>query len=49
MPGKKSRSLQNVSMYEALRGKGMTKESAARISNAATPTHKVERGKKKKP
>lgn len=34
MPGKKSRSLNKPETYEALRDKGMSKERAARISNA---------------
>lgn len=46
MPGKKSASLQNPKQYEALRGKGFSKGSAARISNAATPGHKVTPKKK---
>ena len=41
MPGKKSASLQNPKQYEALRKEGYSKESAARISNAKTPGHKV--------
>lgn len=35
MPGKKYKSLKRPAMYEALREKGYSKESAARISNAA--------------
>jgi hypothetical protein len=34
MPGKKYRSIKNPAAYESLRGKGMSKERAARISNA---------------
>lgn len=34
MPGKKMRSIKKPDEYEALRKKGMTKQSAARISNA---------------
>lgn len=34
MPGKKYRSLKNPKTYEALREKGMSKERAAKISNA---------------
>lgn len=34
MPGKKYRSLKKPKTYEALRGKGFSKQSAARISNA---------------
>lgn len=41
MPGKKNASLQNPKQYEALRKEGYSKESAARISNAKTPGHKV--------
>lgn len=35
MPGKKNKSLKNPKQYEALRDKGMSKEKAARISNAS--------------
>lgn len=34
MPGKKYRSLKRPRTYEALREKGMSKERAAKISNA---------------
>jgi len=34
MPGKKSRSIKKPKTYEALRDKGMSKQRAARISNA---------------
>lgn len=34
MPGKKMRSIKRPKTYEALRGKGMSKERAAKISNA---------------
>jgi hypothetical protein len=34
MPGKKYRSIKKPKVYESLRGKGMSKERAARISNA---------------
>lgn len=34
MPGKKYASLRRPKMYEALRRKGMSKTSAAKISNA---------------
>lgn len=47
MPGKKNASLQNPRQYEALRRKGYSKRSAARISNADTPGHKV-KGKGRK-
>lgn len=43
MPAKKYRSLQSPKAYEALRKKGYSKQSAARISNAQTPGHKVKR------
>lgn len=40
MPGKEwKRSLQNPRQYEALRNKGFSKTSAAKISNAQTPGH----------
>ena len=45
MPGKKYASIQNPKQYEALKKHGMSKQSAARISNAQTPGHKVKRGK----
>jgi hypothetical protein len=41
MPGKKYASLQNPKQYEALKKKGFSKAAAAKISNAATPGHKV--------
>lgn len=34
MPGKKYRSIKRPAQYEALRKKGMSKQQAARISNA---------------
>jgi hypothetical protein len=34
MPGKKYRSLKKPHVYEALRSEGMSKERAAKISNA---------------
>jgi hypothetical protein len=34
MPGKKYGSIKRPAQYEALRRKGMSKETAARISNA---------------
>lgn len=46
MPGKKYASLQNPKQYERLRDKGFSKESAAKISNAASPGHKVKKPKK---
>jgi hypothetical protein len=41
MPGQAYNSLQNPRMYRALRKRGHSKESAARISNARTPGHTV--------
>jgi len=35
MPGKKMHSIKKPAMYEALKDKGMSKERAAKISNAA--------------
>jgi hypothetical protein len=44
MPGWRwKRSLQNPRLYEALRRRGYSKRAAARISNAATPGHRVRR------
>lgn len=44
MPGTKwKQSLKNPSQYEALRSKGMTKEQAAKVSNA--PKTKKGKGK----
>lgn len=40
MPGKKNRSLKNPPAYEALRRKGLSKERAAKISNAAAAKKK---------
>jgi hypothetical protein len=40
MPAKKMRSIKNVDQYEALRKKGLSKESAARISNASAAKKK---------
>lgn len=34
MPGKKMKSIKNPRVYEALKRKGMSKERAAKISNA---------------
>lgn len=48
MPGKAYRSLQNPKAYEALKRKGFSKASAARISNAEAPGHKVKRKSAKK-
>jgi hypothetical protein len=48
VPGKKDASLQNPAQYERLKEKGFPKESAARISNAKTPGHKVMREALKK-
>lgn len=44
MPGKKYRSIKKPKEYEALREKGLSKESAARISNA--DAKKGRKGKK---
>jgi hypothetical protein len=43
MPGKKYASIQSPAQYEALKRKGYSKQSAARISNARTPGHRVVR------
>jgi hypothetical protein len=40
MPGKKSKSLKKPETYEALRDKGMSKERAAKISNAQASKEK---------
>ena len=34
MPGKKMNSIKNPAMYEAMRREGMSKEQAAKMSNA---------------
>lgn len=34
MPGKKMNSIRNVKAYEAMRNEGMSKQKAAKISNA---------------
>lgn len=47
MPGKKYRSIQNPKQYEALKRKGFSKTSAAKISNAKTKGHKVKKRKAK--
>ena len=48
MPGKKTRGVKKPKTYEALRDKGMSKERAARISNAqAGKSGKGKGGKKK--
>jgi hypothetical protein len=39
MPGKEMNSIKNEEQYEALRGKGMSKEKAARIANTKNPDH----------
>lgn len=41
MPGDKYRSIQNPPMYRAIRRRGLSKQSAARISNARTSGHQV--------
>jgi hypothetical protein len=43
LPGKKYRSIKKPAMYEGLRKKGMSKEQAARISNAAANKKKRKR------
>lgn len=48
MPGKKYASLQNPKQYEALKKKGFSKTSAAKISNAKAPGHKVSHTRKAK-
>lgn len=40
MPGKKNKSLKRPAQYEALREKGMSKEKAAKISNASAKKKK---------
>lgn len=40
MPGKKDRSLKKPKVYERLRDKGISKERAARISNAQAKKRK---------
>ncbi len=46
MPGTAwKKSLQNPKAYEALKRAGYSKESAARISNAQAPGHKVAKRK----
>jgi hypothetical protein len=48
MPGKKYASIKKPDEYEALRKKGLSKESAARISNAdAKKKTKSKRGSKR--
>jgi len=47
MPGKKYASIKKPAMYEDLRQKGMSKQSAARISNAAA-AGTLKHGKPKK-
>jgi hypothetical protein len=46
VPGKKYASIQNPKQYEALKKKGFSKTSAAKISNARTPGNKVKKTKK---
>jgi len=46
IPGKKYASIKKPAMYEALKEKGMSKERAAKISNASA--HKKRRTQKKK-
>jgi len=47
VPGKKMRSIKKPAMYEDLREKGYSKQSAAKISNAAASKTKRKRGSKR--
>lgn len=47
MPGKKYRSIKRPKVYERLRGKGMSKARAAKISNAPTQKQRAKRRRKK--
>lgn len=40
MPGKSMKSIKNPKQYEALRDKGMSKEKAAKITNASAAKKK---------
>ncbi len=40
MPGKKMRSIKNPEQYEHLRSEGMSKEKAAKITNASAAKSK---------
>lgn len=46
MPGEANKSLQNSKLYEKLRKKGYSKEQAAKISNAKTAGHTVQKKRK---
>lgn len=49
MPNKDMKSIKNPKTYEALKRKGMSKESAAKISNAqANINHAINRGRRKR-
>lgn len=45
MPAKKLRSIKSPAKYEALRKSGMSKERAARITNATTPGRTVKQAR----
>lgn len=45
MPGKKYKSIKNPKVYEALKRKGFSKTSAAKISNAMARKGKKGKGK----
>ena len=47
MPGKKYASIKKPKMYEGLREKGMSKERAAKISNAAAKKKRRHQSSKK--
>jgi hypothetical protein len=48
MPGKKYASIKKPAMYEGLRAAGHSKQSAAKISNAAAHKRKKRRAQTKK-
>lgn len=48
MPGKKMRGIKNPALYEKLRGRGVPKERAARISNSQAAKSKKKRTAKKR-
>lgn len=45
MPGKKTASIKNVRMYEALKRRGMSKTRAAKITNGVTPGRTVKQAR----
>ncbi len=47
MPNKNMRGIKDKPKYEALREEGMSKEKAAKISNAQAKKHHSGKGKKK--